>query len=197
MSGPPKESVPKPAEPANNASASTASAGPAADPTMEDILASIRRILNEEGTPAAEPERRQDVLVLDDSMMVSDPNPPAGPAPHEPPPHDRPQTPPAQTAPATAPAAFHEERATTELTPPSRLVAPEAAAAAAAAVGSLVKRLASERGAAVSRNGPTIEDLVREELRPLLKSWLDTNLPVLVERVVRAEIERILARGIP
>jgi uncharacterized protein len=43
-------------------------------------------------------------------------------------------------------------------------------------------------------NARTLEDLVREMLRPLLKSWLDDNLPSLVERLVRAEIERV-ARG--
>jgi len=35
---------------------------------------------------------------------------------------------------------------------------------------------------------------VREELRPLLKSWLDSNLPALVERIVRAEIQRVVER---
>ncbi len=41
------------------------------------------------------------------------------------------------------------------------------------------------------QNGRTLEDLVREMLRPLLKSWLDDNLPGMVERLVRAEIERV------
>ncbi len=48
-----------------------------------------------------------------------------------------------------------------------------------------------------SRTDPTIEDLVREELRPLLKAWLDENLPPLVERLVRAEIERVVGRVVP
>lgn len=43
-------------------------------------------------------------------------------------------------------------------------------------------------------NTRTLEDLVREMLRPLLKNWLDDNLPTIVERLVRAEIERV-ARG--
>jgi uncharacterized protein len=37
----------------------------------------------------------------------------------------------------------------------------------------------------------SLEDLVKETLRPMLKSWLDDNLPGLVESIVRAEIERI------
>jgi uncharacterized protein len=44
------------------------------------------------------------------------------------------------------------------------------------------------------QNARTLEDLVREMLRPLLKSWLDDNLPGMVERLVRAEIERV-SRG--
>ena len=44
------------------------------------------------------------------------------------------------------------------------------------------------------QNARTLEDLVKEMLQPLLKSWLDDNLPGLVERLVRAEIERV-SRG--
>ena len=44
------------------------------------------------------------------------------------------------------------------------------------------------------QNARTLEDLVREMLRPMLKTWLDDNLPGMVERLVRAEIERV-ARG--
>jgi cell pole-organizing protein PopZ len=44
------------------------------------------------------------------------------------------------------------------------------------------------------QNARTLEDLVREMMRPMLKAWLDDNLPNLVERLVRAEIERV-SRG--
>jgi hypothetical protein len=44
------------------------------------------------------------------------------------------------------------------------------------------------------QNARTLEDLVREMLRPMLKGWLDDNLPGMVERLVRAEIERV-SRG--
>jgi uncharacterized protein len=43
-------------------------------------------------------------------------------------------------------------------------------------------------------NGRTLQDLVREMLRPMLKSWLDENLPTLVERLVLAEIEQMTGR---
>jgi cell pole-organizing protein PopZ len=46
----------------------------------------------------------------------------------------------------------------------------------------------------LSSNARTLEDLVKEMLRPMLKAWLDDNLPPLVEKLVRAEIERV-ARG--
>jgi cell pole-organizing protein PopZ len=46
----------------------------------------------------------------------------------------------------------------------------------------------------LTQNARTLEDLVKEMLKPMLKIWLDDNLPPLVERLVRAEIERV-ARG--
>jgi len=63
--------------------------------------------------------------------------------------------------------------------------------ATSAAVDSAFNALAQT---VLVQNGRTLEDLVREMLRPMLKSWLDDNLPGLVERLVRAEIERV-ARG--
>ncbi len=75
------------------------------------------------------------------------------------------------------------------------LVAPTVAAATSATVGKLLAAVAQERGAAVSRGGPTLEDLVREEMRPLLKEWLEKHLPPIVERLVRAEIERVVSRA--
>jgi cell pole-organizing protein PopZ len=80
--------------------------------------------------------------------------------------------------------------------PTPGLVAPEAAAAAASSVDSLVRTLAAGRATRVYSGGPTLEDMVRAELRPLLKAWLDTNLPPLVERLVRTEIERVVGRGV-
>ena len=158
-------------------------AAPAAggDPSMEDILASIRRILSED-EPAADattapdgvhpetpatvavipaPKPADDVLALDASMIVEQPR--------------------AASRPADA----------------SALMAPETEAAVASSVGGLLRTLIAERDTvAVYRGGPTIEDLVREEIRPLLKHWLDTNLQALVERHVRAEIERVVGRAV-
>jgi hypothetical protein len=199
-----------------------------ADPSMEDILASIRRILNEEETPSAPGARDDspaggdthadddDVLVLDPSMMVSAASPahdgsePEANAQPEIAQPEIAQPEIVQPAPHAEPAVLNPvlpnpevmtsspQAAPSELPPPtSELVAPEAAAAAAFSVGSLVRTLAAGRATQVYTGGPTLEDMVRAELRPLLKEWLDANLPPLVERLVRTEIERVVGRAVP
>ena len=167
-----------------------------ADPSMEDILASIRRILSEDEGEAP-PKPASDVVALDSSMLVEEPaTPPAAHAGPPAPPVRLPEPeesatviaspPPAAVPPPVAPAPL-----------PDGLLAPEAAAKASFSVGSLLRTLANERQqVAVRAGGPTIEDLVREEIRPLLKTWLDANLPPLVERLVRAEIERVVGRAL-
>lgn len=165
-----------------------------ADPSMDDILASIRRILHDEEKAAKAGAPADDVFVLDPSMMVDERTPAAGAEQsHEAASMTQPEPSPmpaADPSPAPEPAPATPEAAGAR---PS-IVAPEAAAAAASSVGALMRTLAAERSAAVHRGGPTIEDLVREEIRPLLKEWLDAHLPTLVERLVRAEIERVVGR---
>ena len=88
-----------------------------------------------------------------------------------------------------------------ELAPPRRAEPPRAAPtpspeailspATAAAVDSAFNALAQT---VLVQNAKTLEDLVKEMLRPMLQHWLDNNLPTLVERLVRQEIERV-ARG--
>jgi uncharacterized protein len=78
------------------------------------------------------------------------------------------------------------------------LMAPAAAAAAAASVEALLKQLSEERLAALQparSASPSMEDVVRSELRPFLKTWLDEHLPPMVERLVRAEISRLIGRS--
>lgn len=84
--------------------------------------------------------------------------------------------------------------------------APVAAAAATASTASQDDLLSSRTGQAVqnafstlahtilSQNARTLEDLVADMLKPMLKTWLDDNLPPMVERLIKAEIERV-ARG--
>ena len=170
---------------------------------MEDILASIRRILSEdEGEPlpsathpGTHPPTGPDVVPLDPSMLVDEPLPSMPPLPEEPPTVIAPSF--APPPPANPPSANVLPANPPPPVAPAGLVGPEAAAAAASSVGSLLRTLASERQQIPVRSGgPTIEDLVREELRPLLKLWLDTNLPPLVERLVRVEIERLVGRSL-
>jgi cell pole-organizing protein PopZ len=185
-----------------------------ADPSMEEILASIRRILNEEeGAAGGEVQAadkapaEDEILVLDRSMLVSVPEqqsqlpaPEPDPVVEEPSPMIPPiiptATPTSVNGPDAGPGAVAPPSAGS---PPSSqsLIAPETAAATASAIDSLLRTLANSRATQVYRGGPTIEDLVREEIRPLLATWLDTNLPPLVERLVRTEIERVVGRSIP
>ena len=171
----------------------------AADPSMEDILASIRRILSEDEAAPTEPAAapppappppaapppdeadESDVLALDASMLVAEPSPPLEAPPEPPPPSPTKPEPPPPFAPLAA--------------DPGGLMAAEPVAAAASSVGSLVRTLAGH-GMAVYRGGPTLEDIVREEMRPMLKAWLDEYLPPLVERLVRAEIDRVVGRAL-
>ena len=53
---------------------------------------------------------------------------------------------------------------------------------------------AVESGPPLGAGGKTIEDLVREMLRPMLKDWLERNLPPMVERLVEREIARLTRR---
>ena len=139
---------------------------------MEDILASIRQILNDQQpparpeTPEEAPQQRttEDVLMLDRSMIVPGETPPPGDAP----------------SPSAARQSSTAARAEPALT-----------------AGGERLRVAAERTLQVHAAGPTIEDIVRAEMRPLLQTWLDANLPDLVERLVKAEIERVVRRAVP
>ena len=205
----------------------SAATTPGQDPSMEDILASIRKILNEEEAAAPPAETAaapssipaEEPLVLTEEMLVPPPAPaaapvsapvPARPALLEPesPPRAQMAAPPAEAAPEPSPPAALsvtpppplpapvQPRESIQPEPSDGLVAPATAAAAAAILGQLARTVAAERSSPVHRAGPSIEDVVREELRPMLKDWMDTHLPALMERLVRAEIERVVSRSL-
>jgi hypothetical protein len=75
--------------------------------------------------------------------------------------------------------------------PPQPMMAPEAADQTASAFNRLADTIMSQ----ATGGERSIEDITRELLRPMLKSWLDHNLPAVVERLVREEIERVARRG--
>ncbi|WP_375463901.1 PopZ family protein [uncultured Methylobacterium sp.] len=173
------------------------------EPSMEEILASIRRIIADdqavkpaEPAPPARAPALQNDEVLDLADMVE--------------PVVRERAPASKAAPKPAPLdidaldfdAIDFDAIEPEPAPPPRPAAPEPAApvpeaeplissAAGASVNGAFNLLAHTVS---SKNARSLEDLVQDMLKPLLKAWLDDNLPVMVERLVRAEIERV-SRG--
>lgn len=211
------------------------------EPSMEEILASIRRIIADDETPAparqepvpapqtppqtssgAKPGMNQtdidamlagfdsqpghlppadDILDLTESTATADNSNPAdprfrtidgqpdvifregGPAGERSPrPEPRPMPPTSAQAPQTAAPFTPKPRAAPP--PESSLISSNTSAAVDTAFHSLAHT-------AVSHDPRTLEDIVREMLKPMLKTWLDENLPDMVERLVRAEIERV------
>ena len=75
------------------------------------------------------------------------------------------------------------------------LVSDAVSAASGASIAQLAHAVARERAVALGNQGITLEQLVREICTPLLKQWLDSNLPYMVERIVKQEIERIATRS--
>lgn len=113
----------------------------------------------------------------------SEPEPePAPPPPPPPPPRPAAKAAAKTPPPPPPPVDDHMEEAFEE-----PLVSHQAGASVNAAFGQLTHTI-------LSAKAKTLDDLVKEMLRPMLKSWLDENLPVIVERLVRAEIERV-SRG--
>ena len=158
------------------------------EPSMEEILASIRRIISEdseddEGNEAPEEEaapeeapeeppeepaaEEEDVLDLTD--VVED----------EPEPEPEPE--PAEIVP------LHEP----EPEPAEPLLSDISAQAASESLTGLMGAITSQMHIGP---GSTVEDIVRELLRPMLKQWLDANLPDVVDSIVREEVEHVVAR---
>jgi cell pole-organizing protein PopZ len=187
---------------------------------MEEILASIRRIIADDGGAAARaaaasapapepaPANESDLDQSDvDALMEPDEAPaesevleltqPVEPGPAFTPVRGpdvvfreeerRPAAPPRPAPAAAAPAPAPAPAAPTRKPADDRLLSPSSTAAVSAAFNSLATTVLSD-------NARTLEDIVKEMMRPMLRGWLEENLPGLVERIVRAEIERV-ARG--
>jgi cell pole-organizing protein PopZ len=193
------------------------------EPTMEEILASIRRIINEdeeeqpaeaaaEPEPAPEPEPEPEPEAAVEPEPEPEPEAAAEPDP-EPEPEvmedealeltDRVEDEPepvdvsddimildreeeAEPEPEPEPVFEAEPEAEEE---EDTLVDPASATAAAGMFAAL-----SENLRVSSEQGQTLEGIVRELMRPMLKQWLDDNLPSIVEEKVQAEVERIARR---
>jgi cell pole-organizing protein PopZ len=159
---------------------------------QDDIDAMLASL--DAATPEAEiraPQPDGEVFELTDEMALPDPAPPRAPPPassfHKIDPQDDIE--------------FTENAAARALRPPAYEPPPFESAAAPAphilsrsTVSAVESAFNSLANTVLSNNARTLEDLVKEMLRPMLKSWLDDNLPGLVERIVKAEIERV-SRG--
>jgi cell pole-organizing protein PopZ len=226
------------------------------EPSMEEILASIRRIISEDGeeAPAAEeaptalpaeaapapaPQAppleaapaevastevapmvpppvaaaapkavfvEDDILLLTDEVHDDPPPPPPAPVHHDAPlqvvEEPEPLSPlQDEPEPEPMPVLRHEPpppppAPVIEPEPPARdrLISDHAATASLAALSELVTRTYREpniESLPMGQPNQTLEDITRELLRPILKAWLDENLPQIVERIVREEIGRL------
>jgi cell pole-organizing protein PopZ len=183
------------------------------EPSMEEILASIRQIISEDGegsgaaaagenghTAASAPTQTNEEsgpapyeTVV--SRLEADPSAPPTPVIPRPSYLEAPRP---QVAPSPA-AERYEASVPPRPTLPARtvqqdspregeaaLLSPEKRAAVSGAFGALAQTLI--------QNSRTLEEVVVDNLQPMLKSWLDDNLPSLVERMVKEEIERV-SRG--
>lgn len=182
------------------------------DPSMDDILASIRKIISDDearaqvsGEVASAPGVRNDDVLLLTDLVEEPPEPPSSP----PTPLSQRVDPvdagemPQPTVPAFSPAAPVAPVTPVEAPmkqPSDTLIESGAANVASSAFERLSQAVqdsvptpsAQDAGPAVG--GRTLEDIVKEMLRPMLKEWLDKNLPPLVERYVEREIVRLTRR---
>jgi cell pole-organizing protein PopZ len=176
---PPVKPAPPPAPPP---------AAPAVSNSQDDIDALLNGL--DESTTAEEirpPLPNGEVFELTDDMALPDPPQPSF---HKIEPQDDLEF--TETAAARA---LHRQPAfeppplesSSALPPPQQMLSRSTVSSVESAFNSLANTV-------LSNNARTLEDLVKEMLRPMLKSWLDDNLPGLVERIVKAEIERV-SRG--
>ncbi|MBR0861503.1 PopZ family protein [Bradyrhizobium sp. YCK136] len=182
----------KPAPPPPPAPA--ADVGPNSQDDIDALLAGLDTATSapEVRAPDPEPEPEPDVLELTDDMAM-DPEP----TPPPPPPSFRKveprddlefaESPPPRPAPAP-PSYASVDFDAPPLPPQQPILAQSTVSAVESAFNSLAHTV-------LSSNARTLEDLVKEMLRPMLKLWLDDNLPGLVERIVKAEIERVSRGG--
>jgi uncharacterized protein len=213
-------------------------AAKAQEPSMEEILASIRRIIADDEASKPAPKAPEPAAAPASAASA----PPATPPRVAPAPPSRPAPPVAEVKAAPAPAPdvldlteamaapsadasapnfrtidgnsdiIFSDRASEPPPPspppplpePARAVdeprhqfaqtMPERGLMSANTANAVDSAFNSLANTILGQNARTLEDLVKEMLRPMLKSWLDDNLPGLVERIVRAEIERV-SRG--
>jgi len=154
-------------------------AKPSPEPSMEEILASIRRILaeDEHGAPSLPPRARGTSDVLDLTEAIGEDGSIR---------HIEPQPPARDTVPRLV-----AERA---VEPSLRAVAGDRLVSkdASDAVATSFARLAATPRQDARLSEAALDEAVRATLRPMLQAWLDEHLPGMVERLVQAEIARLV-----
>ena len=196
------------------------------EPSIEEILESIRQIISEDGTPVAEGQQKPAAKPADAGTLGKAPAAPKQPA----------QT---MTMPAAATAApadsagfapaapadsaaddtvleltdkieppAAEPEAASEEKPKPRIVLEEAMEddplmsdmtaekAVSAMARIMAQNIAVERELPGRPGNVTLEDMAREIMHPLIKVWLDKNLPVIIEKLVAREIEKLARRAL-
>jgi len=175
---------------------------------MEDILASIRRILSEEEEEAQAAEEvgglEMDLSAEPETEPEPEPEPVPEPEPEpapEPMPEPEPvaalEPEPAAPPPAPMPTPMADVLQLTPEMVTSEIVSASTAHAATDILSELAKAILNRRDVAVDDAGQnmTLEGMVREILKPLLREWLDRNLPYLIERLVKKEIDTMINRA--
>ena len=176
-----------------------------AEPSMEEILSSIKRIIAEEGDGMPSRQRRpartmqaspsvdyddeiddEEILELSDPMPMVDrtPRPPKSPVLTSVDPVPEPrhvESRPAAPRPQAQQAPVPDE-------PAEPIVSRETAAATRAPLEALTRMMVKPD----ANSDGTLEGLVREMLRPMLREWIDANLPHMVEDMVAREIAKIM-----
>lgn len=181
------------------------------EPSIEEILTSIRQIISDddddegaEDAPESPPEPEEEVVELTEKIEDEPPEPEEEPEPEpeeqaievemldsEPEPVSEPEpeeqaAPEPEFEPEEEPVPVEDKTAADD---DDSLLTEAAEDAAFEAFSELAKKTA------VEHNGITIEEIVRSELRPLLKGWLDKHLPSIIERLVQEELDRVAKRA--
>lgn len=190
------------------------------EPSMEEILASIRRIISEDGKEVGKPEEA--LAQTEISAVEAPPDPVGAPTDEvlelteevddhgnvmsaskaeaksvaiESPPVEMSETQPEEIALSAPPP---EVDRYPPAGPLMEFSSEDAAVGAFAALASQVgSDLDDQRAQRITQGGRTVEDHVLEMLRPMLREWLDKHLPEMVQRLVQREIDRIIHRSKP
>jgi cell pole-organizing protein PopZ len=183
------------------------------EPSMEEILASIRRIISEDSEPgkttATQAASTKDSDVLELTNIVHDDGTVGRiESPGEMPPQPRRRPAPAMRAPEPEPVRAPEPRVSRRAAPPERPMRNDPdldmvdkddrdgmlSSQASSAITNAFGALARDRDVTVG-GGTTLEDIVAQMMKPMLAAWLDEHLPEIVERVVQQEVERAARTG--